>query len=301
MRIVVVGEGMLELSTARGGCRLGYGGDILNSAIHMARFGRSVAFATALGADPFSEELRAAWQREGLDTSLVLTDPTRLPGLYAIRTDAAGERSFTYWRGESAARRMFSLEKSDRLVAEAGTAGLLLFSLISLAVLPPAGREALMAICARVRAGGGRVAFDGNYRPALWPDADSARAARDLAISHCDIGLPTLEDEAALRPGIDAAGVAAHWGSGGAEVVVKLGPRGCLVDGAMVPPPATLSPVDTSGAGDAFNAGYLNGRIAGQAPADAARAGHALAGWTLMRAGAVPPVDAEAPYLGGTR
>ena len=108
-RIVYVGEAMLELSRCDGAWTLGYGGDTLNTAIHLARAGHDVSYLTALGDDPFSHDLRAGWSREGLDCSLVLKHPARQPGLYAISTDASGERSFTYWREASAARDMFSL------------------------------------------------------------------------------------------------------------------------------------------------------------------------------------------------
>lgn len=296
-RIMVVGEGMLELSGDESGWQLGYGGDTLNTAIHLARFGHEVAFATALGAEPFSDELRQRWRDEGLDISLVLADPNRLPGLYAIRTDADGERSFTYWRDESAARQMFVLPDSQRLSDAADRADLLLFSLISLAILPAASREMLFDLCRRTRARGGRIAFDGNYRPRLWRDTAEAIEVRDAAIALCDVGLPTLEDELALSGQSTATEVAAHWqGLGAKETIVKLGAEGCLVGDCIVAPTARLSPVDTSGAGDAFNAGYLHARIGGAEPLDAARCGHELAGWTLMRRGAVPAPDASAPY-----
>lgn len=299
MRVVVVGEGMIELSRGQGGWRLGHGGDTLNMAIHLARFGRDVAYATALGTDPFSDDLRAAWAAEGLDTSFILSDPQSSPGLYAIRTDASGERSFTYWRARSAARRLFALEGAERVTEAASAADLLCLSLISLAVLPPAGREALIDLCRRVQASGGRVAFDGNYRPKLWESTAEARAARDAVIACCDIGLPTLEDEAALSGASDAEAVADEWRSLGAEeVVVKLGGEGCLVEGGIVPPPVRLDPVDTSGAGDAFDAGYLHARLSGVRPAEAAVAGHRLAGWVVMRAGAIPTADGDAPYAG---
>jgi 2-dehydro-3-deoxygluconokinase len=105
-RIVVIGEGMLELSRKGEGWQLGYGGDTLNTAIHLARAGHDVAYLTALGIDPMSANLKARWAAEGLDTSLVLDHPSRSTGLYAISTDAAGERSFAYWRDSSAARQM---------------------------------------------------------------------------------------------------------------------------------------------------------------------------------------------------
>lgn len=289
MRAVFVGEAMLELSQGGDGWRLGHGGDTLNTAIHMARKGHSVAYLTAIGSDPLSHGLRPAWAAEGLDTGLVLVDPARSTGLYAISTDAAGERSFSYWRDASAARTMFALPDMAAALDTAAGADLLAFSLISLAILPDEGREALLALAGRVRGNGGRVAFDGNYRPRLWSSAEVAAQWRDRAVALADIGLPTLEDEALLgTEGADA--VAAHWqGLGCAETVVKLGAAGCrLPDGTLVPPPAVLAPVDTSGAGDAFNAGYLGARLDGASPADAALAGHALAGWTIMRPGAIP-------------
>lgn len=300
VRIVLVGEGMVELSRGAGpDWRLGYGGDTLNTAIHLARFGEQVAYLTALGDDPFSDDLRAAWTAEGIDPALILTDPAASPGLYAITTDEGGERTFTYWRSDSAARRVFALPGIDAALAAAEQADLLGFSLISLAILPPSGREALVALAERMRDAGKIVAFDGNYRPRLWTDTFEARAIRDRAIASCTIGLPTLEDEAMLSDGESAEAVAERWQAGGAEVVVKLGADGCLVPGgARVVPPTRLSPRDTSGAGDAFNAGYLQARMAGRSPEEAAMAGHRIAGWVVMRAGAVPPRDDEAPYAG---
>lgn len=299
--IVIIGEAMVELSRGAepGAWRLHYGGDTLNTALHLARLGADVGYLTALGADPFSAELRRVLAAEGLDPALILTDPARTVGLYAISTTPAGERSFTYWRGESAARQLFALPGAGPLVEAAAEARLLYFSMISLAILPEAGRGALLDLARRVRAAGGRVAFDSNYRARLWESADIARAVHARALACADTGLPTLEDENALLGLSDPAAVAGHWrGAGVAEIVVKLGAAGCWIDGETVPPPAPLTPRDTSGAGDAFNAGYLHARLAGAAPAVAANAGHTLAGWVVMRAGAIPAVDEEAPYAG---
>ena len=292
-RVVVVGEGMLELVGEGAAWRLGYGGDTLNTAIHLARRGHDVAFLTALGSDPFSARLRAAWQQEGLDGSLILTHPTRGPGLYAIAVDDEGERSFTYWRSESAARAVFSLAGTESAVREAERAGLLYFSLISLAILPAADRDRLLALAKAVQTRGGRVAFDGNYRPRLWEDPRQARAARDAASAVADFGLPTFDDEAALSGEASPQAVATAWRKRGCgETVVKLGSRGCLLpDGRIVEPDRVVEPVDTSGAGDAFNAGFLDARLTGLDIEAAARAGNRLAAWTIMRPGAIPPVD----------
>lgn len=292
-RIVCCGEGMLELSREGEGWKLGYGGDTLNTAIHLARLGHDVAYLTALGVDPFSDELRANWQAEGIDTSLVLSHPSRQPGLYAITLDPQGERSFTYWRDTSAARELFALADAALFRRIVEGCDLFYFSLISAAILPANGAVSLLLLAGMVRDAGGKVAFDGNYRPRLWKNAQIAQQLRDGAIRVADVGLPTRTDETALSGEATAAAVAAHWqGLGCEETVVKLGEEGCrLPDGTVLAPETVFTPIDTSGAGDAFNAGYLSARLDGADTAEAARAGHRLAGWTIMRPGAIPPRD----------
>lgn len=289
---------MVELSPQHGGWHVHYGGDTLNVALHLTRLGHRTAYFTALGSDPFAGRMRAEWAREGMDVSLVLTHPTRTTGLYAIATDAAGERHFSYWRGESAARAVFACEGIERAEQEAREADLLFFSLISLAILPEDGRERLIALAEEVRAAGGDVAFDSNYRPRLWESQDTARAWCDRAITAANVGLPTLEDDRALGTGDTPEAIAAYWRERGArEVTVKLGIEGCLLpNGEVMPPPASLTPLDTSGAGDAFDAGYLAARLRGALPHEAALHGQKLAGWTVMRQGAIPPRDHAAPY-----
>lgn len=307
MRISVLGEGMLEMSRPDrrdDRWRLGFGGDTLNTAIHLARFGLPVAYVSALGSDPFSMALRGDWAAEGLNVDHVLIDPDHLPGLYAIRTDTQGERSFFYWRNDSAARRLFALPGIDAALAHAAGADLLYLSLISLAILSEEARARIYDLCTQVRQQGGRVAFDSNYRPALWDRPESARAVACQMAALCDIGLPTLSDERLLFGSEDPDSVADHWhGCGTAEVAVKLGASGCLLSTAgrrrLVPAIADIDPVDTSGAGDAFNGGYLAARMQGLDAAAAARLGHELAGWAIRHTGALPKRTAEAPYTPG--
>lgn len=182
---------------------------------------------------------------------------------------------------------MFALPSMSSALAVAERADLLAYSLITLAILPDAAHAQLLALQTR-------LAFDGNYRPRLWPDAVSAASARDRAIARADIGLPTLEDETQISGETSAQDVSRHWQSlGCAETIVKMGAMGCcLPNGKIISPPQVLSPVDTSGAGDAFNAGYLHARLSGATPEEAALEGHGLAGWVVMRPGAIPPQDA---------
>ena len=298
-RIVCLGEAMVELSPRQGRWDVHYGGDTLNVALHMTRLGLDVAYLTALGGDPFAGAMRQAWGREGMDVSLVLSDPDRTTGLYCIDTDERGERRFSYWRGESAARRMFLAPGIDNAMATTGGADLLFFSLISLAILPDEGREMVLALARQVRASGGKVAFDSNYRPRLWDRPETARIWRDRAVSVATFGLPSLDDERRLGEGAETAEmVRDHWLTWGCkEVVVKLGEAGIMLpDGTVTRPEVQLHALDTSGAGDAFDAGYLAARLRGLPPEQAAAQGQRLAGWTVMRQGAIPERDHSAPY-----
>lgn len=286
-RIVVIGEAMVEELVGTGDRRSGYGGDTLNTAIHLARLGHDVAFVTAVGSDAESQALKMAWAGEGIDTSHVMAHPDRTVGRYYIAVDTKGERTFTYDRDRSAARDMFALPAMDHALKCAETADLVIYSLITLAILPPAARERLFRLKVR-------LAFDGNYRPRLWASAQEAAAVRDIAIGLAAIGLPTLEDEASIL-GKDTTpdAIASHWGSLGCEeVVVKLGASGARLPGGVISAPqSVLEPIDTSGAGDAFNAGFISHRLRGASLTKAAEEGHRIAGWTIMRPGAIPPLS----------
>lgn len=299
-RIVTLGEGMIEISGHVGGAgAVGYGGDVLNVSIALARLGFAPSFMTALGRDAWSDELLAGWAAEGVDLSLVARDPARVPGLYGIRVDENGERSFTYWREASAARALFALpERTDYCARVAAEADLLFLSGITLSLYGEVDRARIADMADAVRERGGIVAFDGNYRPRGWADREAARVAFATFAPHVTLALPTLGDEHLLHDaGLDAADVANRWHAAGVkEVAVKLGAEGAFLsvsgEAAVLVPAETVSPVDTTGAGDAFDAGYLAARLSGRPPADAATFGHRLAGETIRHRGAIPPLAA---------
>lgn len=300
MLIVSIGECMLELTGQTSGpARLAFGGDTFNTALYLARLKLAPCYLTGLGTDPFSEEMLAAWQAEGVRTDLVTQTPGRLPGLYAIRTSPAGERSFFYWRRESAARALFESVACGAALEPAAESDLLYFSGISLSLFSPAGRAQLRDVAARVRRRGGQVAFDPNYRPACWNSAEDARAAVAEIAPHVSIALPTLGDERALWGDESAHAAATRWRDFGArEQVVKLGADGALVVTAagetLVPASKPRRITDTTGAGDAFDAGYLGMRLRGGSQLEAARFGHALASIVVEHPGAIVPAEATA-------
>lgn len=305
MDIVCIGEGMIELSEPP--LRRGYGGDTLNTAVYLARLlgdRAGVRYATALGTDALSDELLQAWQAEGVLTDEVQRYPGGKPGLYMIRTDEHGERSFHYWRSDSAARD-YLRERADfdaLLRRRAYHAAYL--SGITLALCSQAQREALFTALRALRERGGKVWFDNNYRPLLWPQGGAA-AAFDTALECADVALLTEDDHAAVYGPADVDAVVDHARRRGVdEVVVKRGSQPSVVATAsaehQVASEIVDHVVDTSAAGDSFAAGYLSARLLGGDLQCSVRWGHRLAARVIGHRGAIIPaaVMPKMPLVG---
>lgn len=295
-RIAAIGEAMAELSLGAPGeaPALGFAGDTLNTAVYLARLmpDARVAFASKLGRDPLSARLRGFIRDQGVATDLLAEDPKRLPGLYAIVTDEDGERSFLYWREASAARAMLSPPALD--LDAVLDADLVHLSAITLAVLPRADRDRLIDRLAAFRAAGGAVSFDSNWRPRLWEDAATARDVIGRAWRTATIGFPSLDDETDLWGDRDAQATLDRLAALGLrDGALKRGAAGPLaLDGTRIETARAAAVVDTTGAGDAFDAGYLAARLTGGDTAAALHAGHDLALRVIAHRGAILPADA---------
>ena len=310
LRVASLGECMVELrhqdATTLG---LAYGGDTLNTAVYLARLtagrGVEVSYVTALGDDPYSEMMLEGWRAEGIRTERVARLPGRLPGLYVIRTDPAGERRFHYWRSAAAAREMLRVPGAESLLAELAGFDLLYVSGVTLSILDPGQRARLLDLAAAVRRSGGRVAFDRNYRPIGWPDPATARDAMTAMLRVADIALPTFDDEERLFGDPDPEACARRLaGLGVGEVAVKLGADGCHLQGGgftgRIAAGVVEKVVDSTAAGDSFNAAYLAARLEGLPAEVAGRRGNRLAAevirhpGAIMPQGAMPDLDREA-------
>lgn len=301
-RVVIVGECMVELRRNSDATTLtqSFSGDTYNAAVYLKRSAPSldVRYLSAVGEDSISQAMRAAWAVEGIDGSWTPALAGALPGLYLIETDAAGERRFHYWRSAAAARRLFEDQRGRILIDRAAEIDLLYFSGISLAILPPEGRDQLLVAAAAVRRAGGRVAFDSNHRPALWHDAREDRTWVERASRLATIALPSLDDEAALFGDTDPVAIDRRLSGWGVEErVIKDGANGAWLGlgpagPVAIPPVAPVAVVDTTSAGDSFNGAYLGSRLTGGTPAAAAQAGAALASRVIATPGAIMPKEA---------
>lgn len=301
LKIACFGEAMVELSLGRTGqdARVGFAGDTLNTAIYLRRGlpeAYQVDFVSVVGADPLSDRMLNFIESESVGTAHIRRHPTRMPGLYAITTDAAGERSFSYWRSESAARTLFTDDDGADFDA-LWDYDLIYYSAITLAILPPRTREALFSWIEKFRAKGGEVAFDTNYRPRLWEDVPTARAAVETAWRHCDVAFPSADDEIDLFGDADTDAVLARVNGYGITCgALKRGGDGPAAIGRILP--AFLPEfrrvrmvVDTTAAGDSFVGGYLSKYAQGRPLDEALAEGHAVACRVIGEPGAIVPLD----------
>ncbi|MEZ9544474.1 sugar kinase [Vibrio sp. 10N.286.48.C11] len=314
--IAIIGECMIELNGKPfGSMHQTFGGDTLNAAVYLSRGCEAnlnqddikVSYVTALGADPISKGMLERWQQEGVSTDLVLQDSQRTPGLYLIQLDDAGERTFLYWRNQSAARYLLQHPDFNQIKQALRNVDMVFLSGITLAILPEQDRIELLNILVELKAQGVEIAFDSNFRPALWPQDENQTVKNSYQAMYTltDLALVTFDDEQLI------------WGDSSPEqtierlttlgvkrCIVKLGADGCLIQDATIqsnihPDSGAASAplavptlpvdhvVDTTSAGDSFNGGFLSAYLAGEDLFKSCQRGNAMAGVVIQHRGAI--------------
>lgn len=309
-KIAIIGECMIELNGKPfGDMQQTYGGDTLNAAVYLSRSSElnpaekpiTIFYVSALGTDPLSDGMISRWKAEGINTDWVLRDEKRTPGLYLIQLDEQGERTFLYWRDQSPARYLLQHPSFKCVEESLFHVDMVFVSGISLAVLPAQDRERLLAVLRRLKSQGVEIAFDSNYRPALWPrdELKTVKSIYQAMYQTSDLALVTFDDEQLLwmdeTPQETLMRLHQH---GVAKVVVKLGEEGCIVGdkttGSCYPVATTpvANVVDTTSAGDSFNGGFLSCYLVGGALDQSCQRGNALAGAVIQHRGAIIPKSA---------
>ena len=285
---------MAELQAANDGLyRLGFAGDTLNTAWYMRALTNSshvsVDYLTSIGTDQLSKKMLAFLKAGGIGTRFVGEISDRTVGLYLITLTGA-ERNFTYWRSASAARLLAQDEKA--LYSAFERADVIYISGITLAILSPQHRKSFLSVLREMKNRNVMIAFDTNTRRRLWPSDAAMKKAMIEAYKVATIALPTFDDDKAVfgdhTPAETIKRIASY---GVGEIVVKDGEKACFVftDNKVVSvkPEPVSGVVDTTGAGDSFNAGYIAARLAEKSPEQAAKFAHRVAGRVICGRGAL--------------
>tara|TARA_R110002012_G_scaffold21522_3_gene75051 strand:- start:142 stop:1068 length:927 start_codon:yes stop_codon:yes gene_type:complete len=275
------------------------GGAVFNTAIALGRLGARAGMLTGLSRDMFGDQLAIALKASDVDTTHIIRSDR--PSTLAFVKLEDGQASYSFF-DENSAGRMIRAEDMPELPSDITA---LFFGGISLASDPSASAYAALL----ERQGGPRaVMIDPNIRPLFITDADGYRRRMAAMISQADIVKVSDEDLNWLNPAplTQAEKISAMLDTGPSVVIVTQGAEGAiatLADGTSIAVPAVkTNVVDTIGAGDTFNAGFLAklsdldlltpealGTLDPDALRDAMTYGARVAAITVSRAGANPP------------
>ncbi|ACI52163.1 PfkB domain protein [Gluconacetobacter diazotrophicus PA1 5] len=286
-------EDMASFSKAVGGCPA-------NIAIGTARLGLKSALVTRVGDEHFGRFIREQLRREGVDVRGVHTDPARFTALAILGVRDRTTFPLLFYRTDCADSALGegdideALIRSSRVLVVTGTH-----------FARPGSAAAQRKAMRIIRAAGGKVVFDIDYRPNLWGlagigDGEARYVRSDTVTSHlapilpdCDLIVGT-EEELHIAGGsedtLDA--IRAIRARSAATIVCKRGPMGCVVFDGAIPdrlddgisgPGFPVEVYNTLGAGDAFMSGFLRGWVRGEALETCCRYANACGAFAVSR------------------
>jgi sugar/nucleoside kinase (ribokinase family) len=252
------------------------GGGAANTASALGQMGVSVAVFSKVGADMNGNFLRAELKRNRVEVSHIRESASESTPFTFVGVHPGGDRSFVHTPGSNLT---FSIKDLDLEALYA--CKVLLYQ--DMWVLPKLDGPAAGRILAGAQKRGVITLLDECY--GLGPDRD----VFESALRFCDVVLPSYDDMRVIYPGLKPAAVAARLRQQGAgRVILKLGRQGCLVtgeNGTVRLPSVATKIVDTTGAGDCFNAGYIAGIVNGLGDVDAAKLGGLTAAACIRHVG----------------
>lgn len=315
--IVTVGEALIDLTqtgedAAHVRCYAAFpGGAPANVAVAAARLGARTGFIGKVGRDAFGASIRQTLSGNGVDTAGLYETDQALTTLAVVSVDAAGERSFAFYRTPGADTQLTAEEAVGALKAYRERPVFLHFGSVSLTSEP--ARSATLEVARAARERGVFLSYDPNYRASLWSDRGTAveQMKRPLALCHV---LKLAEEELELLAGTqdpEGGSLALYESYGIPLIVVTMGEAGSFYrlgkrTGRVAA--RAVQVADTNGAGDTFLGALLSrlalvGGLEGLTP-ETLEAGldfaSRAAALTCTRRGAIPAMPTLDEVMSGT-
>jgi 5-dehydro-2-deoxygluconokinase len=311
--LIAVGRSSVDLYGEQVGGRLEdmgsfakyVGGSPTNTAIAAARLGLRVGLLTRVGADHMGRFIREELAREGVDVRGVLTDPERLTALVVLGIRDRESFPLIFYRENCADMALSEQDLDDAFLASARA---VLINGTHLST--PGVFAASVGAARRVKAQGGRVVFDVDYRPVLWgltaKDLGENRFVSNAEVTEClqavlplcDLIVGTEEELCILGGSTQLVTAIKNIRlQTTATLVCKRGARGCVafadaipddIEMGLVVPGFKSNVLNVLGAGDAFMGGFLRGWLRGETLEQCCRLGNACGAIVVSRHGCAP-------------
>ncbi|MDJ1433607.1 carbohydrate kinase [Halostagnicola sp. A-GB9-2] len=305
--VVVAGETLIDFLPKRPGPLTSVegfdrrpGGAPANVAVALTRLESTPLFWTRVGDDPFGRYLATTLEEHGLPADSIERDPEAKTTLAFVTHDEIGDRSFSFYRENTADTRFESGTVDDRTLASAEWV-----HVGGVALSSGSSREAMCDLVDRASDHGCTVSFDPNARRELWPDEETFRRVTRDVLTDVDVLKATREE-------LELLGFDGSSGDHVAHNALEVGPHTVLLtrgsDGAVavtapeapwsgtaIHPGYEIDVVDTTGAGDAFVAGAIVGLNGGRGLEETLEFANAVAATTTTATGAMTALpDLEA-------
>lgn len=274
-----------------------FGGDALNTAVAASRLGSSATFLTRIGNDSFALALQELILKENIQ--IVPHRNTKgNTGLYFVAVDTDGQREFVYYRNNSAASQLSPDDVSPELIKNAK---IVYASGITLAISESA-RKAVLKAFKIAKEAGVITAFDPNYREILWQREEKMVDALNEILPMVDVFMPSFPEDTDMLINFNRPEQVVDYFlfKDIKVVVVKAGAQGCYLGykkEIQHIPAMPIKAIDTTGAGDAFNGGFLHGLVTEESLINCAKLGITTASLKSLNRGSATAMPArEAVY-----
>ncbi len=281
MKIAAIGEGKLFwAANHHGHYELKCGGDTLVTAWHLSQLGFSCDYVTALGDDPFSQEMIRLWQKEGIGTQHVVSCPGRLSSI-GMQYDGDAHSSHYAWTHPSPDHELWDLPEMEKIQEALVNFDHLYLTGHALTLYPPQGRFLLFCMLEEARRRGAQVVFHNNMPASVWSSLEQASAVLEHAYARAHLIFLNWHREKENYRIQDLKTYIEHLlEMGTQEIVIKLNSNEYCVYtqtehiSLTIPADSTdrILPFTES----VFNAGYLVSRWKEETIEEAIQAGHLL-------------------------
>jgi sugar/nucleoside kinase (ribokinase family) len=267
------------------------GGCAASASIDMAKIGINVAIIGKIGNDGFGKFMKSAFEDNGVLTDGLIMNENGATSASLVIVTADGERSFIHCLGENAtfveSDIDYSIVDKAKLVFVAGKM-----------LMPSFDGEGCATFLKKCKEKGKMTALD-----TAWDSKGRWMKVLADSMPYIDYFLPSIEEAMELSGKTDPEEIADVFLSMGAKVVViKLGKDGCLIktkDGEKykIPTYERIKPIDTTGAGDSFCAGFLTALVKGKSLPECGKFANAVGTHCVMAKGASTGIKSEKEIL----